>query len=45
MIESTLSSLGKIGILCNNAGIMDGARPVAYTPAGRHFKRQSLPSQ
>ncbi|MDV3278052.1 MAG: SDR family oxidoreductase [Nitrososphaerales archaeon] len=32
MIESTLSSFGKIDILCNNAGIMDGARPVADTP-------------
>ncbi len=31
-IESTLSSLGRIDILCNNAGIMDGARPVADTP-------------
>lgn len=32
MIESTLSSLGRVDILCNNAGIMDGVRPVADTP-------------
>src|SRR3972149_10387421 len=32
MIESTLISFGKIDILCNNAGIMDGARPAADTP-------------
>ena len=32
MIEGTLSSFGKIDILCNNAGIMDGARPVVDTP-------------
>jgi len=32
MIDSTLSSLGRIDILCNNAGIMDGVRPVADMP-------------
>jgi NAD(P)-dependent dehydrogenase (short-subunit alcohol dehydrogenase family) len=32
MIESALSSFGKVDILCNNAGIMDGAAPVADTP-------------
>jgi NAD(P)-dependent dehydrogenase (short-subunit alcohol dehydrogenase family) len=32
MIDEMLSSLGKIDVLCNNAGIMDGARPVADTP-------------
>ncbi len=31
MIEGTLNSLGRIDILCNNAGIMDGAVPVADT--------------
>ncbi len=32
MIEGTLRSFGRIDILCNNAGIMDGARPVVDTP-------------
>lgn len=32
MIDSALSAFGRIDILCNNAGIMDGARPVADTP-------------
>ncbi len=32
MIDGALSSFGKVDILCNNAGIMDGARPAAETP-------------
>lgn len=32
MIDEALESYGRVDILCNNAGIMDGARPVADTP-------------
>lgn len=32
MVESALNSFGRIDILCNNAGIMDGVRPVVDTP-------------
>ncbi len=31
MVEDTFSAHGKIDILCNNAGIMDGVKPVAET--------------
>lgn len=31
MVDETLKSSGKVDILCNNAGIMDGVRPVADT--------------
>lgn len=32
MIDEALKLYGKVDILCNNAGIMDGVRPVADTP-------------
>jgi NAD(P)-dependent dehydrogenase (short-subunit alcohol dehydrogenase family) len=31
MVEDSFSAYGKIDILCNNAGIMDGVKPVAET--------------
>ena len=32
MVDETLKSLGRVDVLHNNAGIMDGVRPVADTP-------------
>lgn len=32
MIDEALKTFGRIDILCNNAGIMDGAAPAAETP-------------
>lgn len=32
MVDQGAKALGKVDVLCNNAGIMDGVRPVADTP-------------
>lgn len=32
MIDEAMKSFGRVDILCNNAGIMDGVRPAADTP-------------